>query len=489
MQKRVVGLLCGRGPDWNSPDDRWSLVIRQDLKPVRLNLQTLEDEDADTEVPSAETAWFSPNGRYLALLEFSPNGRSLAVRRSSDFRRVPGISTNPAYVANFHPDGQSIAVAHGAGVDWIDISTGKTLGSVPLRSAVAALQFSPDGQRLLVTRTGGRAAFEYDLTRPGMPLAATYGDAVSGLDTTEGRPVSGDVVRLLKRGGPRGPRETKVKGAPFEWFRRGYAGELVLLQTEQMTLYSQLTPGSPGTIRKYRAQGIDSSGRFGIDYRGERHTIVDLSGKVPSWTIPAPRSLFWALWAADPAGKAFVATLDNTHLGVYEIGTGRLIRRVEVTEPATLIRFSDDGRHLAATGSMGAVFVWNSAGGKPVASGRLGSGSASSISFSKDGKRLAVSYESGALGTLNLETGKGLSFQGNVGAINDIAWSHDGSRIVTTGGNRTVRIWDMATGRDLGVIGRLPTTGFAVWFLPGDRTLCCIDGNGVVRSWQTEERP
>ena len=134
-------------------------------------------------------AWFSPNGRFLALRsldarfevwdlvgsrpvvvieevsavagnDFSPDSSRLALGRTDgsilvyelpagrELKGLKGVPT-PACPA-FHPNGRQLAVSCSTGVQIYDLMTGHLVGDLPEPTGASCIAWHPDGKTLAV---------------------------------------------------------------------------------------------------------------------------------------------------------------------------------------------------------------------------------------------------------------------------------------------------------------------------------------------------
>jgi WD40 repeat protein len=111
------------------------------------------------------------------------------------------------------------------------------------------------------------------------------------------------------------------------------------------------------------------------------------------------------------------------------------------------LRFSTDGRLLAAAGDDRSLRLWDSASGAAVDGPEV---HAKTIAFSNDGGILAVGRRDGSVTLWDTATGRRLdALPGHRGAINALDFSPDDGRLAAGGAEGTVKIWGTATGREL----------------------------------------
>ena len=196
--------------------------------------------------------------------------------------------------------------------------------------------------------------------------------------------------------------------------------------------------------------------------------------------------------AFSPDGTLLAAE-DKYEVSLWEVATGRLVRRMEGTLCVEALAFTPDGTQLIATpGFEGDVRVWD------VATGRLSRtlpgrvGATGTLAISKDGRLVATGGGSSAnasqragpdhsIKIWELKTGKLLrGLPGHGGTPTGLAFTPDGATLVTA--DVTVRFWDVATGRQLrpqpGHEDAISDLQFA-----DDSTVVTAAADGTVRTW------
>ena len=199
------------------------------------------------------TAMFSPDGHTLAI---GVRGGITSLWNADNGERLVSFDRDQARSGRFDPSGERFAIGiHGAAKLW-SISQKKFLWSTQLKNAdkasddVAAVDFSPDGQRLLVA-VRGETAYQLD-TRDGRIIAQITEPSVSPIN----------VIRFDKDG------KNAVLGADsgvaMVWrlsdgksrVMRGHAGEVRSAEFSPDNNFV-LTSGVDGTARIWDASTGD----------------------------------------------------------------------------------------------------------------------------------------------------------------------------------------------------------------------------------------
>lgn len=188
--------------------------------------------------------------------------------------------------------------------------------------------------------------------------------------------------------------------------------------------------------------------------------------------VPIVLILFFGM-----AGRA--VELPDGALG--RLGTTSL----RIRQGVTGVSFSPDNTRLAGVGWGDSIRVWDVSTGRQVRRLRLGGGSFVAM-WSRDGKRLVCTGGAGRVGLWDLETeSEVFSAMTDQERVTGVAWSPDGVAFATGGGGEPILLWDAETGEEL---LRLHTVNggqdvHPVAFSPSGELLASGDSRGTIRVW------
>jgi RNA polymerase sigma factor (sigma-70 family) len=184
-------------------------------------------------------------------------------------------------------------------------------------------------------------------------------------------------------------------------------------------------------------------------------------------------------------GKTLTSAGTDGVVQVWDLATGRSVRRLQVAQPGRLAELSPDGRHVASWGGE-AVSLHDTRSGKELHRLPVGLSSRENLAFAPDGTTLATMASLGGRSVVRLwdvATGtERMAFK--KGVIDHFAFSPDGKVLAmsATDGASRLCLFDTATGAELRSVraGRDSLT-----FAPDGRSVAATDRLGAVTLWET----
>lgn len=194
--------------------------------------------------------------------------------------------------------------------------------------------------------------------------------------------------------------------------------------------------------------------------------------------------------------KLLASGSTTGELRLWDPWTGRFLRPIEGMDGTIRgLKFSEDGRWIAACGDSSRVVVWEVApGNRRVMSGDHGGPETvlESVCFSPNAEHLAVTtLQSNETYLWDLPSGSlRRILKGHIQGVKAAAFSPDNKTLATASGDRKVKLWNVATGQELATFA-LPERCISIAFSPDGNSLavgCSAGaGSGFIRVWRAAD--
>jgi WD40 repeat protein len=331
------------------------------------------------------------------------------------------------------PDGSYVLIAeqNTPSAQLWDLRNGETASLTGHTGAVQTVSFSADG-RFIATAGDDQTVrvFALDSTQP-VDAAARQVLVLSGIDGWVGLATfHPDGTRLAATGGDGAVREWDVSGA----FR------------------SELT---------YAIASPD----------GRLIAVGDLAGRI-YLVDPANGALIAELTAHDnrvhmiafsPDGRLLASASDDGEVNVWDVERRQLLRSLQHPSVAWGVRFTPDGRQLAAAIG-GVIRIWDVPSFTQRAVYDVGT-NLLGFDISPDGSLMAVSDENGPVIVLNAADGSQLAVADETFYNGTVVFSPDGARLAARTSLNQIVVFETATFNDAAFEGRVfeltQTDGFS----------------------------
>jgi WD40 repeat protein len=154
-----------------------------------------------------------------------------------------------------------------------------------------------------------------------------------------------------------------------------------------------------------------------------------------------------------PDGQSVLVNLDETSIGVIDVDTGELTRRLGANDEGHShcildFAFSPDGKVLLSS-SANHIIAWNWVSGQQIAKLTDIGGYVRGSAFSPDGRYAVSGGDFGPALLWDTETWEVESTFGSENGATAIAYSPDGRTVLFSPWFGTVQLWDVATGMPL----------------------------------------
>ena len=179
---------------------------------------------------------------------------------------------------------------------------------------------------------------------------------------------------------------------------------------------------------------------------------------------------------------------------MIDVSTGKLIRALEGhADYVRSIVFTPDGKQLLAGGGppqqWGEIKVWDVATGALLRTMRGHRDCIYSLAVSPDGKLVASGSYDKSIEIWDAQTGKELkTLLDHIDAVFAVAFSPDGKLLASGSQDRTVKIWNVATGERLYTLGDALDGITSIAFSPSGEYLAGAGYDNSIHIWKISEK-
>jgi RNA polymerase sigma factor (sigma-70 family) len=190
--------------------------------------------------------------------------------------------------------------------------------------------------------------------------------------------------------------------------------------------------------------------------------------------------------AVSPDGITLATSGADQTVRLWDLKSGKEIRRHSLKGRAYSLAFSADGKRVAAGDRPEGVHVWDRETGKEVHCLKTGQESSMCLAFAPDGKTVASAGHEKVIRIWDLATGEERKpLVGHSDSVLSLAFSPDGSLLASAGLDPEVRLWNPATQT---TIHRFPgpkeeSGGASVAFAPDGKALAAAGPGNTVKLW------
>jgi RNA polymerase sigma factor (sigma-70 family) len=381
---------------------------------------------------------------------------------------------------------------------------------------VRFLRFTPDGARLITQSSAGLRIWDAASGRELRRFGPALGKAVLAGDVSaDGKlALTADadqhaVLRLWDTGTGRQLRECGNAG-PFGPVCLAPDGKTIaaLGPSGETELRDTTTGKRRHTLKGYPGNSL---GAFSADSKtlvtgradrtirlwdvatGRQVRRIDCAEGVYSVILSPDGKLLASVGAVKEAVAPGMTTrMPDNRVRLWDAATGKELRQLVVPAKATVSTaivacvFAPDSKTLVTLGMDYVLRVWDATTGKQLRSFSGCSTNSGALALTHDGTAAAIVNGGTALRIVDLATGKDrVPLAGHGGGVYDVAIAPDSRTVYTAGGDDSVCVWNAATGKEVRRLRGHDRWVSAVALSPDGRLLYSLGADRKLLSWDT----
>ena len=150
-----------------------------------------------------------------------------------------------------------------------------------------------------------------------------------------------------------------------------------------------------------------------------------------------------------PDGKTLISDIDGNDIGIWDVDTGTLLRKIITTHrwPLTCVAISPNGKIIASGGYGTSIRLFDVETGKERNKYIDSRSTITNLVFSPDGDKLAATSFDDYFYVWHGHTGRSTqTFRGHTDSVNSVTFHPNGKTIVSGSSDKTIQHWDLETG-------------------------------------------
>jgi WD40 repeat protein len=197
--------------------------------------------------------------------------------------------------------------------------------------------------------------------------------------------------------------------------------------------------------------------------------------------------------AFTPDGKLLISGGDDNAILVWEVETGKFVRRLDGGNNWVMaLSVSPDGKLLASAGFDKTIRIWDLAAGTKLKEIAANNQVVQSLAWSPDGRLIASGGQDKLIRLWDAESGKEVrALTGHTDLISAVAFHPNGQFLASSSGDldKSVRLWSVADGKELKNLSGHSKGVYGLSFTADGSVLATAGADETVRLWDLRPAP
>ena len=185
-----------------------------------------------------------------------------------------------------------------------------------------------------------------------------------------------------------------------------------------------------------------------------------------------------------PDGKLVAAASDDGTVRLWNPTSNDSFKLLKGHRASVAdIRFSPDGTTMASASDDGTVKLWDLTSGQELRSLAVHQTGISTVGFLPDGESVIAIANNGTVKLWNLQNNALQSLESREQGLTTASFSLNGATLAFAYENGLVKLWDLRSGKELQTLAGEKTTISSLSFSPDNMILATVDTAGIITLW------
>ena len=203
--------------------------------------------------------------------------------------------------------------------------------------------------------------------------------------------------------------------------------------------------------------------------------------------LPVPERAVWDIAPFSDGRRILTSQMDGV-ARLWDIETGEMIRAYSANQsPLRCVSLAPGEETFLTAGSDDLVRRWNVESGELLGEWPGHTSTIRGLAHAPDGRRAVSGSRDGTLRIWDVESGESIvSIRHAQWYVNDVDFSPDGRTVVSVAHDKTARIWNAKTGEELQWLSGHTDIVRRVAFSPNGASILTAGDDGTIRLWETK---